>query len=85
MVCREAYTEGSGTTNSGTDEQKLYMRLSEPDKQAHHCDVPTSKDECSLSRYSRNWRKDSVLTWGDLPDHELDQEKSAEVIVPNRK
>ena len=41
----------------------------------------TSKDEYSISRYSRDWRKDNVLTWGGLPDHELVQEKSAEAIV----
>jgi hypothetical protein len=41
----------------------------------------TSKDEYSLSRYSRDWRKDNVLTWGGLPDHEMVQEKSADAIV----
>lgn len=25
--------------------------------------------------------KESALTWGDLPDHELDKEKSAEAIL----
>lgn len=33
------------------------------------------------SRSSRDWMKESALTWGDLPDHELDKEKSAEAIL----
>jgi hypothetical protein len=39
VVCREACTEGSGTTKAGTDEQELHMRLGDEDKQAHHCNV----------------------------------------------
>ena len=31
--------EGSGTANSGPDEQEPHKRLDELDKQAHHCDV----------------------------------------------
>jgi hypothetical protein len=32
-------SEGSEFANSGPDEQELYKRLNELDKQAHHCDV----------------------------------------------
>jgi hypothetical protein len=39
VVDCEVSTEGSRTTNSGTDEQELDMRLDKPDEQAHHCDV----------------------------------------------
>jgi hypothetical protein len=30
VVCRETYTEGSGTAKSDTDEQEQYMRPSDP-------------------------------------------------------
>jgi len=44
--------------------------------------IVTSKRVISFcSRSSRNWKKESALTWGDLPDHELDKEKSAEAIL----
>jgi len=33
------------------------------------------------SRSSRDWKKEYALTWGGLPDHELDKEKSAEAIL----
>ncbi|NQU88000.1 MAG: hypothetical protein HQ541_19810 [Mariniphaga sp.] len=39
MVWGDPCSEGSGTTNSGTDVQKLDTRLNNPDEQAHHCDV----------------------------------------------
>ena len=39
VVCCEASTEGSGTTKSGTDEQKRHKRLLSEDKQTHHCNV----------------------------------------------
>ena len=81
MVYREVCTKGSETTNSGTDEQKLDMRLNKPDKQAHHCDVQNPKGKCLLGRFSRDWRKEYALTWGGLSNHELDWEKSAEAIV----
>jgi len=32
-------SEGSGTANSGPDEQEPYKRRSGLDEQAHHCDV----------------------------------------------
>ena len=34
VVCREAFTEGSGTTKSNTDEQERHKRLFEVGKQA---------------------------------------------------
>ena len=33
------------------------------------------------SRSGRDWKKEYALTWGGLPDHEMDKEKSAEAIV----
>jgi len=33
------------------------------------------------SRSSRDWKKEYALTGGDLPDHGMDKEKSAEAIV----
>jgi hypothetical protein len=55
LVYREVCSEGSETTNSGTDEsercctdasaQKLDMRLNKPDEQAHHCDVQKPEKE----------------------------------------
>jgi len=64
VVCREASTEGSGTTKSGTDEQERYMRLWDEDKQAHHCNVHNTIS--SYSRYRRHWRKEKALTGGGL-------------------
>jgi hypothetical protein len=46
VVYREVSTEGSQPANSGTDEQKLDMRLDKPDEQAHHCDVLKPEREC---------------------------------------
>ena len=46
LVYREVCSEGSETTNSGTDEQELDMRLDKPDEQAHHCDVQKPEKEC---------------------------------------
>ncbi|MEQ8522153.1 MAG: hypothetical protein RIC15_08375 [Vicingaceae bacterium] len=36
------------------------------------------------SRSSGYWVKEYVLTWGGLGLHELETEKSAEVVVVNR-
>jgi len=36
---REVCTEGSETTNSGTDEQELNTRHNCMSKQAHHCNA----------------------------------------------
>ena len=36
-------SEGSETTNSGTDEQEPYKRRSELDEQPHHCDVQNTE------------------------------------------
>ena len=33
------------------------------------------------SRSSRDWKKEYTLTWGGLPDHVMDKEKSAEAIL----
>jgi hypothetical protein len=38
--------QGSQTANSGTDGQKLDMRLNKPDEQAHHCDVQNPAMDC---------------------------------------
>ena len=38
-VAGNCKSEGSGTANSGPDEQEPHKRLDELDKQAHHCDV----------------------------------------------
>ena len=40
VVCREASTEGSETTKSGTDEQKQDKRHNYPGKQAQLCNTP---------------------------------------------
>jgi hypothetical protein len=45
LVVGNDSSEGSQTANSGTDEQKLDMRLNKPDEQAHHCDVPKPEKE----------------------------------------
>ena len=63
VVWSDPSTEGSETTNSGTDEQERHTRLIEVDKQAHHCKVPDQ--QTSFSRCRRNWKKECVLTWGD--------------------
>ncbi len=81
MVYREVCTEGSQTAKAGTDEQKLDMRHDKSDKQAHHCNVQTQEAEYLLCRFSSDWWKENALTWGGLSNHELDWEKSAEVIV----
>ena len=39
VVWGDPCSEGSETTNFGTDEQKSHMRLNRSDKQAHHCKV----------------------------------------------
>jgi hypothetical protein len=44
VVYCEAYTEGSETTKSGTDEQKRHRRLLGLDKQTHHCNVLNLSD-----------------------------------------
>jgi len=46
LVLREECSEGSQPANSGTDEQKLDMRLDKPDEQAHHCEVQKPEKEC---------------------------------------
>ena len=44
--------------------------------------IVTSKMIISFySRSGRDWKKEYALTWGGLPDHEMDKEKSAEAIV----
>ena len=46
VVCREAYTEGSETAKSGTDEQKRNMRHICTGKQAQLCNAQrTQKDK----------------------------------------
>ena len=81
VVWGDPCTEGSQTAKVGTDEQKLDTRHDKLDKQAHHCNVQTQKVKCLLCRFSSDWRKENALTWGGLSNHELDWEKSAEVIV----
>jgi len=39
IVWGDPWIEGSETTNSGTDEQKLNMRLNCMSKQTHHCNA----------------------------------------------
>ena len=52
-------------------------------KQAHLCEA---RDQQSLvGRCRRNRMKEYVLTWGDLDLYEIQIEKSAEVIVVDRK
>jgi hypothetical protein len=46
-----------------------------------HIIVTSEKVISFCSRSSRDWKKESALTWGGLPDHELDKEKSAEAIL----
>ena len=77
----DPYTEGSGTTNAGTDVQKLHMRLIWEGKAAHRANA--YKQQSHFSRCSRDWQKDNALTGGGLPNHGMDWEKSAESIVAN--
>ena len=65
MVYREVCTEGSETANSGTDEQKRYMRLLYEDKQAQHCKVQRIQTSY-FSRYRSHWMKEKALTRGGL-------------------
>ncbi|KYG82904.1 hypothetical protein AWW67_05610 [Roseivirga seohaensis] len=51
-------------------------------EQAHLCEA--LGQQSLFGRCRRNWKKEYVLTWGDLGLHELETEKSAEVIVVNR-
>ena len=47
--------------------------------------IVTSKMIISFySRSGRDWMKEYALTWGDLPIHELKQEKSAEAGLGSR-
>ena len=52
VVYCKVCTEGSETAKVGTDEQKLDMRQSKPDKVAHHTNVQTQKAESLLCRFS---------------------------------
>jgi len=80
LVFREGCSEGSGTTNSGTDEQKRYTRPRDEDKQAHLCDVRTLKS--SHGRCRSDWRKGRAFTGGGLTIHVLDNVRSQlQVIV----
>ena len=63
-------TEGSETTKSGTDEQKLNMRHDCMSKQAHHCNAQRTP-KVQLCRFSRDWTKEYALTWGGLNNYEL--------------
>jgi len=39
LVIGDGDSEGSQTAKSGTNGQKLYMRLTKTGKQAHHCNA----------------------------------------------
>ena len=66
-VVRENWSEGSETTKSGTDEQKLYMRLSNLRVSWLISVTPQNKGVPTFgSRYSRYWRKENALTRGSL-------------------
>jgi len=39
LVTGDGSSEGSQTAKSGTDEQKLHMRLPKAGEQAHHCNA----------------------------------------------
>jgi hypothetical protein len=56
------------------------MRLLNEDKQAHHCNV-LRIPKSFYGRCRSNWRKGKAFTRGDLADHGLIGEKSAEAIV----
>jgi hypothetical protein len=65
----EVRTEGSRTTNFGTDEQEPYMRHISWGKQAHLCNSQHRLKQL-ICRYGRNRKKEDVITWGDLQSHE---------------
>jgi len=46
-----------------------------------HIIVTSEKSRSFYSRSSRDWMKEYALTWGGLPDHGMDKEKSAEAIL----
>ena len=46
-----------------------------------HIIVTSEKNRLFYSRSSRDWMKEYALTWGGLPDHVMDKEKSAEAIL----
>jgi len=56
VVYCEVCTEGSQTAKSGTDEQKLHMRLIKMGKQTHHCNALNLI--VLVSRCSSDWRKE---------------------------
>ena len=65
-VAGNCKSEGSGTANSGPDEQEPYKRLNELDEsRSGGMTSETPKGACSLSRYGRHWRKEGILTRGD--------------------
>ena len=59
------------------------LRPSREGEQAHLCEARSQQS--LLGRCRGNRRKEYVLTWGDLELHVLQIEKSAEVIVVDRK
>jgi len=48
---------------------------------SNHIIVTSEKNRSFYSRSSRHWGKENALTRGDLPNHELVKEKSAEAIL----
>ncbi len=64
LVVGNCYSEGSQTAKSGTDEQKLHMRLIKMGKRTHHCNALNLI--VLVSRCSSDWRKEKALTRGGL-------------------
>ena len=77
LVFREECSEGSGTANSGTDEQKPDMRLLNEDKQAHHCNVRRIQDRFTVDQAGIGGSppdrtgREKALTRGYLDNHGL--------------
>jgi len=64
LVWGEPCSEGSGTANFWTEEQKRYKRQGVVGKQAPLCEAPGQ--QTILCRCRRFRRKDKCLTWGGL-------------------
>ena len=69
----------AGLQNPVLTNRNDIRRLVRVGEQAHLCDA--RGQQTLISRCRRNRRKEYVLTWGGLDLYELQDEKSAEVIV----
>ncbi len=82
LVYREESSEESGTTKSGTDEQKVHKRPIRRGKQAHLCKA--LDQQTIFGRCRRNRRKEYALTSRRSLSVENAKEKSADTIVALR-